>query len=137
MSYTQSCVVNMMQKRLNISIDSKIAMQMREASLKKYGNSRSLSHLIEDLWNNHKVRPNIDEIKVLMEEYNEWSSKELKKNADLKQTFKCQNCGGSWASYLLTLYCFYCGSSELILESSGNDEQRIWWERTRKLLRKK
>lgn len=43
-----------MQKRLDISIDEKIAMEMREESLKRYGNSRSRSRMIEELWRDRR-----------------------------------------------------------------------------------
>jgi hypothetical protein len=36
-------------ERLNISLDPEIAKQLRHAALEKYGNSRSLSKLIEDM----------------------------------------------------------------------------------------
>jgi len=39
----------MTKQKITISIDSDIAMKLRDASIKKYGNARSMSRLVEDL----------------------------------------------------------------------------------------
>jgi hypothetical protein len=53
----------MQKKRLDISIDSNIAREMREYSLRKCGNSRSLSQMIEDLWRDRRESLDDEEIK--------------------------------------------------------------------------
>jgi hypothetical protein len=52
----------MTKERINISLDSEIAKQMRLAAVEKYGDSKSFSTLIEDLFkgmNNNLVNTDI------------------------------------------------------------------------------
>jgi hypothetical protein len=83
----------MQKKRLDISIDSETAKEMQEYSLRKYGNSRSLSKMIEDLW---RDRESLDEeeIKANRNRYNDLCEKLCEEN-NLKGhnfKFKCKNC---------------------------------------------
>ena len=63
--------VYMAKERINISIDIDIARQMRDASLKKYGNLKSFSTLIEDMFKGLDSKPNInvEDIKASHERY--------------------------------------------------------------------
>jgi hypothetical protein len=47
----------MTKERMDISVDSEIAMQLKEAAFKKYGNLRSTSRFIEDLFKGLDNKP--------------------------------------------------------------------------------
>jgi hypothetical protein len=111
------------RKRLDICIDSEIAVQMREASLKRYGNSRSLSRLIEDLFKYFREPSFIDELKAKRDRYDEWCMKTAEIEKIGISSFKCNTCYATFSTRPTDGNCCpACCSSDLELTHNKGEE---------------
>jgi hypothetical protein len=120
-----------MQKRLDISINGDTAQEMREEAVRRYKNNRSLSRMIEELWEDRREPPVIEMIKASRKEYEKWYHKNEKKYDVLRRelALKCNTC----EAYFMTSptdaeYCPSCGSPDLTIDDDeAHEEQKSWY----------
>jgi len=116
------------RKRLDISIDSEIVIRMREASVKRYKNNRSLSRLIEDLFKVYEEYREPEELKAQRATYDEWCNENEKGIIRLSK-FMCNTCYATFEVRPTDGWCCpACHSSDLKSTSVHPDLfERQWW----------
>jgi hypothetical protein len=119
-------------ERINISLDPEIAKQLRHAALEKYGNSRSLSKLIEDLAKGlNKI--DIEEIKAARQKCATDLNDEMDKvffrfgdyrsvcGASLFHDFRCKICDAEFqTTFSDARYCPSCHSDVIQIPTDEN-----------------
>lgn len=120
----------MARKRYDITIDEDLGTRMKDAAFKKYGNSRSFSTLIEDLFKAMNNRPiaDIEAIKAAREEYAKELNQDMDKlffsvedyksacGAGAFRDYRCKTCGAEFETMVKDAkYCPSCQQSDLYL----------------------
>ncbi len=111
-----------MQERINISLDSEIAKQLRLAAMEKYGNSRSASRLIEDMIKEYANKPDIEAMRAARTKYEadyDTAIKAMPKGKKLcgvefYKWYKCETCDGKFQTTPMDAkHCPACGGSKI------------------------
>jgi Zn finger protein HypA/HybF involved in hydrogenase expression len=129
------------RKRLDISIDPEIALQMRQGSVMRYGNNRSLSHLIEELFENFKKHADPKELTARRDRYDAWCkdnygfwNKDNVENVVIIgiSSFKCNTCYATFSTRPTDGKCCpACHSLDLELTHDEGEEPKQfeqWWD---------
>jgi rubrerythrin len=106
--------------RMNISLDPEIAMQLKDSAFKKYGNLRSTSRFIEDMFKEIDNKPDINVIEQppVSEAETDYTSP-TPEEIEEAERYKKGNCAdGSCNPWNGPWICTYCNAYWLLREAS-------------------